>query len=107
MNHRKVERVTYQNGIQDFQDFGLSEFKSAAVMSRKKFSSDVDSQNSVAPKPLSRQCSVIWVTDRKLGELQSYSSFQYLLSEVIILGLVMFFMVCFRTLKLQIWEKIF
>jgi hypothetical protein len=60
MDHLKAERVIYQNGIRDFWSFGQSEtpkveLESAAVLSRMEFSSDVKTQNSVTPNPLSGQ----------------------------------------------------
>jgi hypothetical protein len=45
MDHQNVERVAYHNGIWDFQILGQSEtqkFCSAAVMTRTKFSSEVN-----------------------------------------------------------------
>jgi hypothetical protein len=54
MDHQNSEKVTYQNGIRDFQSFGLSE-TSAAVLSRTEFSSDIDHQNSITSKPLRGQ----------------------------------------------------
>jgi hypothetical protein len=59
MDHEKVERVVFENGIQDIQSFGLSEtgklkIRSTTVLSRNSFSSFVDAQNSVTSKPLVR-----------------------------------------------------
>jgi thermostable 8-oxoguanine DNA glycosylase len=57
MDHRKVERVTYQNGIWDFRSFGLSEtqkFSSIQLLFclETDFNSEVDLQNSITSKPL-------------------------------------------------------
>jgi hypothetical protein len=58
MDHRKVERVTYQNSIQDFQSFVLSETQKLSSVQplfcpEIEFSSKVHFQNSITSKPLS------------------------------------------------------
>jgi hypothetical protein len=60
MDHQKSERVSYRNGIRDFQSFVLSKtqkFSSVQPMfyPETKFSSKVNLQNSITPKPLSGQ----------------------------------------------------
>jgi hypothetical protein len=60
IDHRKAERVTYRNGIRDFENFGHSENQKLSSVQplfyvKPEFSSDVDSQNSVTSKPLSGQ----------------------------------------------------
>jgi hypothetical protein len=58
MDHRKAKRVSYQNGIWDFRSFGQSETQiwsssQPLFCPEKEFSSDIDTQNSVTPNPLS------------------------------------------------------
>jgi hypothetical protein len=60
VDHQKAERVTYQNGIHDFQSFGQSETQMLRSVQplfypETEFSSDVDRQNSVTSKPISGQ----------------------------------------------------
>jgi hypothetical protein len=60
MDHRKVERVGYHNGMQSFQSFCQSEaqkLRSALSMfcPDTEFSSDVGRQNSVTSKQLSER----------------------------------------------------
>jgi hypothetical protein len=58
MDHWKSERVAYWNGIQDFRSFSLSETQKFSSIQplfcpETEFSSEVNLQNSVTPKPLS------------------------------------------------------
>jgi hypothetical protein len=60
MDHQKVERVVYQNGIRDSQSFIQSETQKLRSVQpllcpETEFSTDVDRQNSVTSKPLSEQ----------------------------------------------------
>jgi hypothetical protein len=55
MDHRKGERVGYQNGIQDFQRFSQSDTQKFSSVQplfypETEFSSEVDLQNSVTSK---------------------------------------------------------
>jgi hypothetical protein len=59
MDHRKAERVAYRNGIHNLWSFGQSEaqkfsFVQSLFCPRTEFSSEVDLQNSVTPKPFFR-----------------------------------------------------
>jgi hypothetical protein len=60
MDHWKSERVTYQNGIWDFQIFGKSKTQKLSSVQplffpEIEFSSEIGLQNSVTSKPLSGQ----------------------------------------------------
>jgi hypothetical protein len=55
MDHRKVERVTYHNGIRDFQSFGQSGAQKLCPIQPlfcpgTEFSRDINSQNPVTSK---------------------------------------------------------
>jgi hypothetical protein len=59
MDHRKAKRVSYHNGILDFQSFGQSETQKLSSVHPRfcpetEISSEVDLQNSVSFKPLVR-----------------------------------------------------
>jgi hypothetical protein len=56
MDHRKDEKVSYHNGIQDFWGFGQSETRKLSSVQPQfcpetEISSEVNLQNSVASKP--------------------------------------------------------
>jgi hypothetical protein len=56
MDHRKAERVSYHNGIQDFRSFGQSETQRLSDVPplfcpETEFISEVDLQNSITSKP--------------------------------------------------------
>jgi hypothetical protein len=60
MDHQKAERFGYRNGIRRFWSFGQSEAQKLNPNQQwfcpeMKFSSNVGRQNSVTPKPLSKQ----------------------------------------------------
>jgi hypothetical protein len=60
MDHQKVERIAFRNGIWDFQSFYQSEtgnWRSIALLFclETEYSSDVGRQNSVFSKPFSGQ----------------------------------------------------
>jgi hypothetical protein len=60
MDHQKAERVSYHNGIWDFQCFGQSKTQKLSspqplFYPETEFSSEVDLQNSVNSKPFSGQ----------------------------------------------------
>jgi hypothetical protein len=63
MDRRKAERVSYHNGIQRFWSFSQSETQKLSSVQpwfrpETEFSSEVNLQNSVTSKPLSRQSHV-------------------------------------------------
>jgi hypothetical protein len=60
MDHQKAERIGYRNGIWSFQSFSQSKAQKLnsdqlPFYPETKFSSDVDRQNSITSKPLSKQ----------------------------------------------------